>query len=311
MDRLKLIAEYSLTYAPHHVAEHLGLFRDMELAVETDYASGPGGSWLGDVLGRGEADMARGGVWIPMMYRHRLERFRIFAQLCARNCQVLLSRRPEPDFRFSDLTGRTVLLPMAATSQWMFLQGLLREQGVDPDGIRWIRDLEVSTMVRLWRAGLGDHLLLGPPLADAMMAEGHFVATDLGITGGAVPWSVYYAPEGSDRARPLSRFTAALARASAWMETAPAEEIAELIAPDFPQLDLRIMTAALGRMRANGTWPKDMAVPSIAFDRYQAIIAAHGLIRAPLPHPDILWPGLAERASATTDIHFQNEAPAK
>jgi len=299
MDRIRLIAEYSLTYAPHHVAQALELFQDAGLAVETNVQSGPGGSWLADVLARGEADVARGGVWIPMMYRDHLEDLRIFAALCHRNAQVLLSRTPEPDFTLDQLLHKRVMLPMAATSQWMYLRGLFEEAGVDWSKVLWLRDLEVSTMARLWRAGYADYFLTSAPLADELLAQGFHAALDLADTG-AVPWSVYYAARGfvDARADVLTRFTAALGRAAQWIHDNDPADTARLIARDFPAVGFDVLTASIRRMRQKHTWDADMTVPQAALARYQAMIASYGLIPTPLPYAQIIAAHVAADADA-------------
>ena len=288
-DRLRLIAEHSLTYAPHHVADKLHYFSDAGLDIAINYDSGPGGSWLAEVLARGEADIARGGVWIPMMYRDHLEDLRIFAALCHRNAQVLFTRTPFEKFTLHDLAGRRVMLPMAATSQWMYVRGLFEEQGADWTKVLWLRDLETRTMLRLWRNGYADGFLTGAPLAETLLSEGYHAALDLTDTG-AVPWSVYYGPRATVEAKagPLARFTEALSRAVRWMHEAPAVEIARLIAADFPAWDVPALERSLARMLAKGTWSEDMRVPPAALARYQTMIASYGLIPVPMAHDAIV-----------------------
>lgn len=287
-DRLRLIAEHSLTYAPHHVAEHLGFFADEGLEIVTNYESGPGGSWLSDVLASGAADIARGGVWIPMMYRGFLEDIRIFATLCHRNNQVILARDAAPNFSLELLLGKQVMLPLAATSQWMYIKGLFMEQGIPWEQVLWLRDLEVTAWTRLWRAGYADYFLTSAPLTDGLLAEGYYAALKLADTG-PVPWSVYYAPRAvtETRAEELNRMRHALSKAVAWMEQASPAEMTKLIAKDFPKFDVAWIERSLERMMLERTWSRDLTVPVPAFKRYQKIIASYGLVNPPLP-PEVL-----------------------
>ena len=299
-DRLRLIAEHSLTYAPHHVAEKLGYFDAADLDIVLDYASGPGGSWLADVLARDEADIARGGVWIPMMYRGHLEDLRIFAQLCDRNVQILLSRQESPDFDFTDLIGKKVLLPAAATSQWMFLAGLLGERGVDAARIQWLRDLDISTMARLWRSGFADYFLASAPLADQLLSEGHHIAADLGIVGDRVPWSVYYARPSVLEAKkePLVRFLNALSLASHWISHNGANEVARLIGCDFSEWTQLQIERSVARMQRRHVWLPDVRVPEATLLRYQKMIAAYGLISEPMAYEQIVDRRFAEAVAS-------------
>jgi NitT/TauT family transport system substrate-binding protein len=290
MRTLRLIAEEHVTYVPHHVAQHLGLFAEHGLAVDVNYDSGPGGSWLADVLAEGRADIARGGVWIPLMYRGRLEEIRIFAQLCGFNTQVLVARNPQPHFTWSDLYGKKVLLPASSTSQWMFFKGVLREAGIDTGRITFIRDLDESTTNRLWRGGFTDYYLTYSPLAEELLNEGFYVAADFSLAAGEVPWSVYYTtPQLLDENRPaITGFVAALSAAAEWMGCHSAAEIANLVAPDFKAVPTPILAASVDRMQSHGTWSPDLRVRPEPFMRYQGMIAAYGLIEAPVAYDDII-----------------------
>lgn len=299
---IRLIAERSIIYAPHHVADMLGFFDDEGLEIRTDYNSGPGGSWLSDILVDGHADIARGGVWLPMLYRRSIGDLRLFGLLCDRNPQALMSRRAGT-FTPADLAGTTVLLPTAATSQWMFFWGVLREHGVDLDRIRFVRDLEVSTMARLWRSGFGDYLLAGPPLSQELVDEGHPVAATLAELGGRVPWSVYYTTrrmteQHEDR---LAGFMRAILRAQRWMADHPAAESADLVAGDFPEIDREVLSRALARMLADGIWIPRAEVPEIPLTRYQGIIRDYGLIDQPFAYEQIVSARPAARAEAFPD----------
>lgn len=290
MKTIRLIAEEHLTYVPHHVAEKLGLFAARGLNVDVNYNSGPGGSWLADVLAEGGADIARGGVWIPLMYRGRLEELRIFAQLCARNTQVIVSREPYPDFRWSDLYGKKLLISASSTSQWMYLEGVLLENGVDLGRIKFIRDLDERTTSRLWHGGFADFYLVYSPQAEALLCGGYHIATDIAVSGGEVPWSVYYTTPAylEENRRELEDFVAALSEAACWIDGHTPAETAALIAPDFAAVPQPVLAASVERMRGHGTWSTDMTVRPSPFARYQNMIAAYGLIEQPVAYGDII-----------------------
>lgn len=290
MKTIRLIAEEHLTYVPHHVAEHLGLFERQGLTIEVNYDSGPGGSWLADVLAEGKADIARGGVWIPLMYRGRLEELRIFTQLCGFNTQVLIAREPHLDFQWSDLYEKKVLLSAGSTSQWMFLKGVLRESGIDLSRIQFIRDLDEATTTRLWHGGFTDFYLTYSPLADALLMEGFYLAADLSVVAGEVPWSVYYTTPRflAEKRTELTGFVRALSEASEWIDAHTPEEIGTLISPDFQTIPIPVLIAAVQRMRSHHTWSADMSVRREPFMRYQGMIAAYGLIDAPVAYNDII-----------------------
>ncbi len=51
-------------------------------------------TWDGvlDALAQGEADMALGGIWVPSMYRDRVQSYTVFAQIANRSPLALIRR---------------------------------------------------------------------------------------------------------------------------------------------------------------------------------------------------------------------------
>lgn len=297
-----MIAEVSLTYAPDYIAGDLGYFKDEGLDLITDFDSGPGGSWLADTLATGKADIARGGIWIPLMNRGVLEPVYPFAMLCDRNSQLLLSREPIENCTWEHLYGKRVLISSGATSQWMFLRGVLDEAGVDRKRIRFVRDLHSDTTVRLWRGGYADFFLASPPMTEVLIREGYSVALSMADAGGRVPWSIYYtsreileSPE-----QPVHRFLRAIVRGKKWIRSHTAVEAAELLHRHFSNFSIEVIAAAIARMNAADTWTTRVSIPREPTMRYQDLMVNYGLIDERMPFEKLVHDSIA------TDIDAEN-----
>jgi NitT/TauT family transport system substrate-binding protein len=277
-------------YAPAYLAQTLGFFRDRDLTVDTSIPAGPGSSWLTDNLHQGKADVAMGGIWIPLTYRGRLGDFPIFARVCSRNPQALMARAPVAKFDWSLLYGRKVLLPMSSTSQWMFLEGAMKEAGVEIGRITFLRDLDIATTTNLWRAGLADFYLVDPPLIEELEDEGYHVATTLAESCGPVPWTVYYTTPAflARRDGVAGRFRDAIGAALTWLGNHDDREVAEAIGPFFPGVSRGNLARAIRRLRANGVWVETPTIEEKSFMRYQRIIADYGLIDEPYSFGDVV-----------------------
>lgn len=284
-------------YAPGYLAEDLGFFAEQGLAVDANVVSGPGSSWLADNILSGLADIALGGIWIPLAYRHKIAELLPFTLVCARNPQVLLARHQVDDFQWTQLYGKTVLLPLSSTSQWLYLEGCLLDAGCDPSRIVFIRDLEEQAIVRLWRAGLGDYFLAFPSLSEDLEDEGFPVATTLAESFGDVPWSVYYAtPEfirGDDGA--ADAFARAIQQSLDWLHEHDPQDIARVLHRRFPGLPHERLTRSVARLRANGVWPRTVQVEPGPYLRYQDMITNYGLIPASAPFVDVVATEVADR----------------
>lgn len=243
-------------YAPCYLADTLGIYATNGLRVDASIPAGPGSSWLSSNLLDGKADFAMGGIWIPLAYRERLAELPISALVCHRNPQVIIARKPVDGFGWSDLYGRKMLLSMSSTSQWMFLEGCMKRAGADPTRVRFIRDLDAVTNLRLWRAGLGDFLLADPLTAEELEDEGYHAATTLAAICGPVPWSVYYtAPRVLERADGMAAlFVKSIGEALAWIHRHSDQEVAEGISSYFPGTPVSLLSRSIARLRAEGCW---------------------------------------------------------
>lgn len=292
----------SVIYTPHYLAEDLGFFAAQGLDVDSSVYAGPGSSWLSDHLTSGKADVAMGGIWIPLSYRRIIAELPIFAMINARNPQIILSREPVEHFTWEHLYDKRVVLPMESTSQWMFLRGAMLEAGSDLDRIRFIRDLHVETTTNMWRAGFGDFYLTSPPLSHALVDEGSYIATTIPASCGPVPWSVYYTTSSflarSDNA--AGRYAAAVEQSLRWVLAQPVEEVARAVAPRFPDTSLQLLERSLQGIIDAGTWQPSVAVPRDSFERYQGMISEFGLIDEPYDFETVVDSAPADYAASVS-----------
>ena len=283
-------------YAPCYLADTLGLYAANGLRVDASIPAGPGSSWLSSNLLDDKADFAMGGIWIPLAYRGRLAELPISALVCHRNPQVIMARQPVEGFGWSDLYGRQMLLSMSSTSQWMFLEGSMKRAGADPSKVRFLRDLDALTNIRLWRAGLGDFFLADPLTAEELEDEGYHAAGTIGALCGPVPWSVYYtAPRVLERKDGMAAlFVKSIGEALTWIHAHNDLEVAEAIGSYFPDKPAPLLARSIARLRADGTWREDTTIPEGPFNDYQRIIADFGLIEQPFPFGEVVtYPGQA------------------
>ena len=163
--------------------------------------------------------------------------------------------------------------------------GLIREAGVDPSGITFLRDLSTPMFVELFHAGLGDAIILD--LVTALEVEatgtGRIVFRNLD-SGGIMPNSVYYArvdrvDELRDR---FTRFTACIDAAMTALPTTPAATIDchphHPLARQGPRPPPRRDPADDGERPCGRPWP---SIPT-ASDRWMRMIAEAAMVtRAP------------------------------
>lgn len=119
------VTGYNLNFLPEYIALRHGFFREQGLDVTVDIPT----PWDGvlDALAEGTAGMALGGIWVPSMYRNRVQDYTVFAQVANRCPLAILKRRRDEDFKLSNMAGKTVLMKSGGgASVGLFFKMLLR-----------------------------------------------------------------------------------------------------------------------------------------------------------------------------------------
>ncbi|WP_067670321.1 ABC transporter substrate-binding protein [Nocardia miyunensis] len=292
---------HGLNYLPQYFADHLGLFADRDLKVVAT-AKDPWTGVLDDLAG-GAADIALGGLWVPGMYWGTPRELTVFAQVNHQFPKALVTRERIEGFSWADLTGRTVLAPgIGGSAPYAFTAGLIREAGVDPAGITFLRDLSTPMFVELFEAGLGDAIVLDSTTAQVMQDKGTGVtAIDYTEVGGIGPNSVYYCR--TDRVEELSdrlvRFTVALGEAMRRLRTTGLAELEPLLTAHWPGIATPTLLRACERIKRSRTW-ETTRIDAAATDRWMRILKQEGMIRSEPPFAELVDTSIVDAVELAT-----------
>jgi NitT/TauT family transport system substrate-binding protein len=287
----------SIFYAPQFVALYGRHFAAEGLEVEV-VTAGAGATTTGALIDE-QAEIALGGIMRSLDVADRGGPLLVhFAEVNSRNGFFLLSREPRPDFRWTDLVGRTVVDFAEAPTPWQCLLTVLRKHGVDPGAVRIERTLPLPDAIAAFRRGHGDFLQTGQPFTEQLIAEGTaHLAMSMGEATGPVPFSSYmttvaFLRDGRDV---LIRFTRALSSAQRWMAHAEAKEIAATIAPAFSDVAPDIRQRAVARYLAQATWARDPIIRRPGYEYLQRILLDGGFIKRSHRYEDLIDIGVAEQ----------------
>ncbi|KAH7070350.1 hypothetical protein BKA63DRAFT_518273 [Paraphoma chrysanthemicola] len=305
MEPFRLTATgYNLNYLPEYIALRHGFFREQGLDVTVNIPT----PWDGvlDALHDGTADMALGGIWVPSMYRDRVQDYTVFAQIANRCPLALLTHGNAKDFKLSDVPGKTVLMKSGGgASVGLFFKMLLREKGLDERSVDYIQDLDGKMLGDLFQGGMGDYFVTDNLSALAMVAKNPKVSIAMEMVAqGDIPWSVYYretatiTPEILDAQR---RFCVALEKGIAWVLEYNAESFRDELAELFPNVPVDVAVSVTNGFRRDGMWTST-SIPRAGFERWQVGLAGARLVNKPLAFESIVddAPASAARSMAGT-----------
>lgn len=280
---------HSLNYLPEYVANWKGYFAEEQLSVSASVPS-PWDLVLSDI-GSAKADAALGGIWVPSMFFGRGKRLTPFAQVAARAPLAVVGREAQEDFDWAKLPGKTVSMKGSnGASVGLFMKMVMREQGVDPKSVNFIQDLDGKMLSDLFLGGMGDYLVIDYPSAATLELEGLArVVSPLTVTGGNVPWSVYYAPDESDDRRldAQTRFARALGRAMTWIVNNEAAGYRDFLAETFPKFNPDLLVRLADTYRSIGMWTSPK-IDEAAYARWQRGIADGHLTEKPIDYSDLI-----------------------
>lgn len=300
-----------IPYYPEFVARALGFYEALNLDVVVDvFGNGP---VVPRNIAAGTGDIGLGGIWLPMLYRGRVESFYPFAQLCDRYSGVVLARQPMDSFSWSDLEGQIVLSTAGAPNTYTILHGILRRNGVDGSTVRLIADFVNEEASNLFRGGFGDFYILQPPASTLLIDEGVAFPVKEVSEVGQIPWSIFYAKQPFlDRADNVAgRFALSIQQALDWVHTHDPEEAPEVWEQYFKSMTFSQFVAAARASKQQGIWAESIEISPPGYAAWHDMILESRLIEQPMPYSELIdsramtW-ALAEHQRSTVP---SNAAP--
>ena len=281
---------YNINYLPEYIALRHGFFREQGLDVTVTIPK----PWDGvlDHLAEGSADMALGGIWVPSMYRDRVENYTVFAQIANRSPLALLRRRQREPFKLADVAGRTVLMKSGGgASVGLFFKMLLRENRIDERSVDYIQDLDGVMLGDLFQGGMGDYFVTDNLSAMAITAANPEIVIGIEmVSQGNVPWSVYYRETKTITPEFLAakkRFCVALQKGIDWVLEQDAESFRDELAELFPNVPVDVAVSVTNGFRRDGMWTST-TVSRNGYERWQLGLADARLVKSPLPYETVV-----------------------
>jgi len=213
-----------------------------------------------------------------------------FAQINERDGFFLVGRRPEPEFTWTNLVGKTVVADHFFQPLAMFRFALHR-QGVDIGRIQLVDAGDVDAIERAFRDGQGDYVHLQGPAAQQLEKDGiGHVAAAVGEVIGPVAFSSLCASRewlATDMARAFGR---AYRQARRRVIESPAAEIAALAAGYFPAIDRGVLTRTIADYQRLGCWAPAVEISRASYDMLLDVFEYNGLIRQRHPYEQAVAP---------------------
>ena len=287
--KITLIENFrAVFYAPFYAAVALGAYEreglDLELKTSSDAASRER-----FVLST-EGEVSWGG---PLRLMHTLEKdpaagVVAFCEVVRRDPFLLVGRGPNPDFRLHDLAGKRLATVSEVPTPWLCLRHDLRLEGIDETSVARIPDGTMADNAEALRAGRVDVIQVFEPIAARLEAEGAGHIWYAASSRGPTSYTTFNTTRAFLERSSLTalQMCRAMYWTQKWIAGHDARELAEAIAPYFPEIALRVLVSALAGYKSREIW-NAMPLPGRAgFEWLRDAALAGGMLKTRFRYED-------------------------
>ena len=298
---------HSVFYAPHYVAISEGFFEEEGLEIELINAGGADKAMAALISGEVQVGFMGPEATIYVYNEGGKDQPINFAQVTQRDGSFLVSKNPNPDFKFSDLSGSEIIGGRKGGVPEMTLEYVLKANGLDarPDDetaeVNVRTDISFDAMAGAFTGLDAEYVTLFEPLATTMEQQGKgYIVASIGEQTDNIPYTCYsattsYIEANSDT---IQAFTNAIYKGQQWVASHTSEEIAESIHEFFPDMELKDLVTVVERYRSIDAWAEDPVLAEESLNNLMDIMQLAGQLNNRAPYEAIVDTSYAENAIA-------------
>lgn len=271
---------HSIFYAPLYVAIENDFFKNEGLEIELTNGGGADKSMT--ALLSGNADIGLMGVEAAIyVYKEgKTDYPMVFGQLTKRDGSFLVSRKPEPDFKWEDLENKIVLAGRTGGVPAMTFEYVVNKHGLK-NGVNITLDNDVAfnLMGPAFEGGTGDYTTLFEPLASEYEKAGKgYIVASVGKESGEIPYTAFMSPKSyiENNGETIEKFLTALQKAIKYLDETDKNTVAESLTKQFPGTPVTSIVDSLESYLSIDAWTKNMAMSKTAFDNLQTVMENAG-----------------------------------
>ncbi len=271
---------HSIFYAPMYLADELGYFEEEGLKIEL--TNGGGADNVMSAVLSGDADVGfcgpeaalyvqlGGSTDVPV----------VFGQLTKRDGSFLVSRKQEPDFKWTDLAGKEILAGRKGGVPAMTFEYVLNQNGLrDGENVTLNFDVAFNLMTGAFEAGTADYCTMFEPTASEYQAAGKgYIVASVGEASGEVPYTCYIAKKSwlDKNGDAAKAFLRAVVKAVDYARTKDAADVASHLYKSFPSTSYASIATSIESYRKIDAWVSDLVMTEDSFNRLQDVIENAG-----------------------------------
>lgn len=271
---------HSVFYAPLYLAESLGYFKEENIEIELTNGGGADNVMASVLSGDAEIGFCGPEAALYVLIGGSSDVPTVIGQLTKRDGSFLVSRNPEPDFKWENLKGKEILAGRKGGVPAMTFEYVLNNNNLkDGTDLTLNYDVAFNLMVSAFEAGTADYCTMFDPTAYEYEAAGKgYVVASVGEASGEVPYTCFIAKDSwLDKNEDTAEgFLRAVTKAVKYVNETPSATVAPHLTKYFEGVSETSLAASVERYRKIDAWRTELTMTEDSFNRLQDIIENAG-----------------------------------
>lgn len=271
---------HSVFYAPLYLAIENGYFEQENIKIELTNGGGADNSMTAILSGNADVGLMGPETVIYVQAQGKTDAPKVFGQLTQKDGAFLVSRNPEPDFKWTDLQGKEILAGRKGGVPAMTFEYIMNELDLKNNvDFTMNFDVQFNLMTSAFLGGTADYCTVFEPTASEYQALGRWhVVASVGEQGGEIPYTSFIALESyiNNNAETLKSFLKAIKKAHEYIATHSEYEVAEAIVKQFPSTSITSIETSLKNYKNIDAWKTNLQATENSFTRLQDIMENAG-----------------------------------
>ena len=268
---------HSVFYAPLYLAIEEGYFEEEGLKINLTNGGGADKSMTAVLSGDAHIGLMGPETVIYVYNQGKVDHPIVFGQLTQKDGAFLVSRKPEPNFQWSDLKDKEILAGRKGGVPAMTFEYILNEKNMfNGKDFTLNFDVQFNLMTSAFLSNTADYCTVFEPTASEYQALGkwHIVAS-VGEAGGEIPYTSFIALKSfvKNNKSTLESFMKALKKAHEFIATKTEKEVAEAIVKQFPSTTITSIETSIKSYKSIDAWKTDLQGTEESYNRLQDIMS--------------------------------------
>ena len=272
---------HSIFYAPFYAAIELGFFEEKNIKIELTNGGGSDKSMTALITGQADIGFMGPETAVYVYNEGQQDYPVVIAQVTQRDGSFLVGKTPDKNFTWDKLKGTSIIGGRTGGMPEMTLEYALRKNGMEPNVDLTVRtDVSFDLMGGAFLSGNDEYVALFEPSASLMeMANEGYIVASIGAETDYVAYTAMMVTQSfkNKNKELVQNFVDALYKGQVWVNEHTSKEIAEAIAPSFPDSDIALITKVVENYKQINAWKTDPVCNESDFNQLIKVITDAGI----------------------------------